>query len=1206
MITGVVLARNEEENIVDCLLSLRPHVEELLLIDMASEDETVALARSYVDRVLSHKPLVHFDSARNVAIEAATYEWLWFLDADERVPEATANLVRESIEKFGREFEAINIPFRTYFGAKWIEHCGWWPGYTMPRVLKKGHFKFAEQLHGGVHVDGRMVRVPPDPELAIRHFSYRSISHYVEKFNRYTTGESQHLAAADDDHDWQTGIREMVRDLWHYYERNQGWRDGPYGWVLSWLSGQYRWMSRAKLLDVRSEQRTSLSKKEARTPESLDDVLRVMEDELAAWRAIEPELPLGIVWRSPLWDASGYADDSRTCAKALATGERPLALEDVPWSSESCGLPPQDVALLKALSRTRRPRCCATVTCCIPSVIPPRAGTSLNILRTTCETDRVPDAWVVATDAFDQVWVMGEHDYGAFRRSGVVPEKLRMIPSCLDAQWFKPLGDVMQRPEALGGRFTFLSIFDWQLRKGWDLLLRAYVETFAVDEGAGLWLKVSCKHVPPRVMRQQAEQLLSELGTTLAERSDIVISDALVPAFQMPALYRAADAFVLATRGEGWGRPYMEAMASGLAVIGTGAGGNMSFMDEANSILLPAKLVPVPEAAWREIPTFRGHRWFEPDEQSLVDALRRVREDEQLRKQLGRKAAAHIQSNFSLAHGRQHLEEALAEAETRFGRPNLADVPKEDRTVVLEGELYGGDSRSYCNERLALHLKDAARVSLAIKPRNGQSPFEHHHPLHWQLQPFVQRKLPRHPDITISQAVPSEDSLAHSERWVHIAERASTDFSESYRQALVDWVDEIWVPSDAMCRSYIQAGLAGDRVFVIPWGIDPDTFHSNVVPWLLPTDKAFRFLFVGSPARHNGFDALLEAFLAEFGPHDDVCLVVKDTGSRMRASASPLRRRLLSHRDDDASPELVYLDRHLSDGQLASLYASCHCLAAPYRRETYGFPILQAMACGVPALVPPGGITDQFIDEGTGFLLSEPLGPAQEAAGHTSNLRAALRAIFADVAHTREIGLAAAGYVQRHRSWDRTAQLVEERIGRLMQREPLAKTNGRPVDGGKLKGKVPVSSSAPSIAGCVCAGSSELELADCLARVAPFVDELWLTGARPNERALAVACEYGAQLSEPDSEPFSGTEDRSIPPGVLSDWVLWLDPKCALRELDFARIRNHLRTQPESIAEVPWEVPSTTAASAEGGASVKFIRRVKPAPAQRAATPSNQ
>ena len=81
MITGVVLARNEEGNIVDCLRSFRPWVAEILLVDMESGERTAELARPYVAKVLRHPLVANFDAARNMAIPEASFDWLWFVDA---------------------------------------------------------------------------------------------------------------------------------------------------------------------------------------------------------------------------------------------------------------------------------------------------------------------------------------------------------------------------------------------------------------------------------------------------------------------------------------------------------------------------------------------------------------------------------------------------------------------------------------------------------------------------------------------------------------------------------------------------------------------------------------------------------------------------------------------------------------------------------------------------------------------------------------------------------------------------------------------------------------------------------------------------------------------------------------------------------------------------------------------------------------------
>ena len=139
MITGVVLARNEEANIVECLECLQPHVGEIILIDMESKDLTVPLAKPLVSKVLRHPVVRNFDAARNIAIPEAKFDWLWFVDADERIPAATGRLVNELIRTRGHECEAISIAFKSYCCGQWLRHCGWWPGYTGPRVLRNRH-----------------------------------------------------------------------------------------------------------------------------------------------------------------------------------------------------------------------------------------------------------------------------------------------------------------------------------------------------------------------------------------------------------------------------------------------------------------------------------------------------------------------------------------------------------------------------------------------------------------------------------------------------------------------------------------------------------------------------------------------------------------------------------------------------------------------------------------------------------------------------------------------------------------------------------------------------------------------------------------------------------------------------------------------------------------------------------------------------------
>ncbi len=1041
MITGVVLARNEARHIVACLEALRPHVAELLLIDMQSSDETVALARPLVHKVLAHKRVLHFDSARNLAVPEAAHDWLWYVDADERVPTATGRLVNDLVRNRGDEFEALTIPFKSYFCGQWMQHCGWWPGYTMPRVLKRGHFRFAERVHQCVELNGRSLLLPPDPTLGIDHYSYEDLTQYVEKLNRYTDQEAAYLREEGQAWDWQAAMRAMFRETWDMYERKEGRRDGTRGWLLCWLSGQYRWLSHAKLL---SDQTDS-----AQAPPDLDAVLAVLADELARGRARSPTFPLGIVWRSPIWSYNGYAEEGRTLVKALAGGARPLRLEAVQWNSADCRLPAHEERLLRALTRAERPRDALSIIDCIPSVSEPDPAAAVNVLRTTFETDRIPVDWLPRLARFDEVWVISEHNVEAFRRSGVPPEKLRRVPSCVDTELYRPDGPWLARPEALTGRFLFLSVFDWQLRKGWDVLLSAYCQEFRPDEEAGLLLKISHVHgYRWEDVLAQADRLLQGLGQSLAQRPDVVMSSEPLEVGAMASLYRGADAFVLASRGEGWGRPLMEAMASGLPTIGTRGSGNVDFMNADNSFLVDATPTEVPEAAAREISIYRGHRWCEPDREQLQKALRLVFEDPVERRRIASRGRADIVECFGLEAGAKHIEEAVRALERRHAGPMLPPPRPDQLRVEIEGELFAGHSFANINEQLVRHLGAEPDVALRLVRRTVQPTTPAQFLGDHDAAPFIDRDLGGSPEVTIRHCFPPNWDPPAAGKWVHIQPWEFGHLPTDWIEPLRDSVDEVWAPSEYVKKVYVRSGIPAAKIQVIPWGIDPQAFRADATPLLLPSAKSFRFLFVGGTIVRKGFDRLLEAYLAEFSPDEDVCLVIKDQGSQSWY-ADNLREQILAARQDPRAPAIVYLEHDLTPGQLASLYTACHCLAAPYRGEGFGLPVLEAMACGLPTIVPRGGATDDFVSEATGYLLGSreietlhvwPLcGPALELEVSGSELRRALRTVFQNQAEARKKGLAARRHVHASYSWEHAAAKMLRRLEALAGRRVAAR-----------------------------------------------------------------------------------------------------------------------------------------------------------------------
>ena len=819
MITGVILARNEERNIEACIKNLRPFVEQLIVIDMDSSDSTRRISERFADLVMPHPLIDDFDSARNIANEAATEPWLWFADADERVSKATGELVRQLVGSLDESFAAIQIPFKTYFCGQWIQHSGWWPGYTMPRVFRKGRFEFRKGVHQGVSVLGGTALLPPNPEIAIDHYSYLSIEHYYEKFNRYTTIEAKSLPNDGKSWNWRMGIRQMTRDLWHYYENCRGDMDGLRGWVLAWLAGQYRWAAHAKVLDLIGE-----SRGEGEVPDDLTAVLQEMESEVARLRVrLPPREEIGLVLRSPIFDASGYADDGRFVAAVLSRLDHHFSVEEFRWRDDTAVLAPATESLLRALTRARPPQCRMTITNCIPSLVQPDPLAHLNVLRTTFETDRIPKEWLDQLDRFDEIWLFSEANRLAFLRGGAAPERIRIVPSGLDTTTFTPTGLSYPLPSRLHGRIVFLSIFDWQYRKGWDILLEAILEEFNNHDDVGLILKVTMDHGVNRHLIEQAIQaVIEKVNVKTQQRVAIEIITESLSSSEMSSLYRSVDAFVLPTRGEGWGRPFMEALACGTPVIATRGSGQQAFLDESCALLVDAHLTDVPEHAWKQVPTFQGHQWLEPNPIELRRCLRQIVDDAPLRQRLAEHGHAKVLAHYSIEASRPAFASAIdAACATWFPAPAPIADPSKVR-VAIEGEFFAGHSFSNVNEEIARHLIESENLEVTILPLWQEHASTTRLPHLQSLKPYFNRDIGEL-EVTIRHSFPPKWNRPPSGRWIHIQPWEFGALPLDWVKPLRDEVDEIWLPSNYCREVYVNSGIPSEKIHVFPWGIDPVT-----------------------------------------------------------------------------------------------------------------------------------------------------------------------------------------------------------------------------------------------------------------------------------------------------------------------------------------------------------------------------------------------
>lgn len=237
-LSAIVIAKNEANNISDCLDSLA-FCDEMVVVDGGSSDDTVALAKARGARVVSAPDWQGYGPQKNLALSQAHGDWVLSIDADERVTALLAVEIQTAINE--AKANGYKMPRLSSFCGRDIHHSGWYPDYVL-RLFRREKARFTDDLvHERVICEGPIGRL----NEPLRHRTIVSLEDALSKIDRYSTAGAEMLVASGRRVYFLSGIGHGGWTFLRSYFFRAGFLDGPEGFLVARYHAQttfYRYM----------------------------------------------------------------------------------------------------------------------------------------------------------------------------------------------------------------------------------------------------------------------------------------------------------------------------------------------------------------------------------------------------------------------------------------------------------------------------------------------------------------------------------------------------------------------------------------------------------------------------------------------------------------------------------------------------------------------------------------------------------------------------------------------------------------------------------------------------------------------------------------------------------------------------------------------------------------------------------------------------
>lgn len=341
------------------------------------------------------------------------------------------------------------------------------------------------------------------------------------------------------------------------------------------------------------------------------NLLRSQEEREADPGAPKPTIDVMI--KGHFTNNTGYSKANRNLVYALNRVGVRVGIDFIKEEGNSL-----DEFELARICRFRRSLDCAiNIHSAIPTFAQKYDGYS--ILNTTIEAATVPAQFIEACDSYNEIWVASDFSRQVLLQAGV-QKPIFVIPNCVDPRIYNTRAKPIKfQPEVKP--YVFVSVFAWNYRKGYDALLKAYLREFTNDDPVSLLIVTKYNFDGYHRRLFDVDATIRSYRSDYENAASVVRCGQDIHEMEMPRLYKSCNCFVLPSRGEGFGLPYVEAGLCGLPVIATKHSGHTMFLNEDNSYLLDIDRLSAVPAGYTNVHFWDNEIFPELSDDKTVESL---------------------------------------------------------------------------------------------------------------------------------------------------------------------------------------------------------------------------------------------------------------------------------------------------------------------------------------------------------------------------------------------------------------------------------------------------------------------------------------------------------------------------------------------------------------------------------------------------------